>query len=182
MFYANKNILSWTIFARVLFCFTRVSILKNQGIRNVIFKLSDPGTWMAQLVKHLTHDLSSGLDLRVLSSSPALGSALGMKPTLKKNKTKLSDSLFYIQEGEHLYHSILMETLFQRCAKEIPASPCMPNNPVRKFFLVANLNLLSYSLSPVPFRSFLDIKNRCSFILSILHIPTFLHLALSLAN
>ena len=32
---------------------------------------------MAQLVKHLTLDLSSGLDLRVASSSSALGSALG---------------------------------------------------------------------------------------------------------
>ena len=33
---------------------------------------------MAQLVKH------PGLDLRVMSSSPALGSALGVKHTLKK--------------------------------------------------------------------------------------------------
>ena len=37
------------------------------------------GTWVAQSVKHLTLDLSSGLDLRVVSSSPMLG----MKPTLK---------------------------------------------------------------------------------------------------
>ena len=39
------------------------------------------------LVEHLTLGLSSGLDLRVMSSSPALGSTLGMKPTSKQNKT-----------------------------------------------------------------------------------------------
>ena len=33
--------------------------------------------WVAQLVKHLPVDLSSGLDLRVLSST----SVLGMEPT-----------------------------------------------------------------------------------------------------
>lgn len=43
-------------------------------------------TWVAQLVKHLTLDLSSGLDLRVGSSRPVLGSSLGMEPTLKKKK------------------------------------------------------------------------------------------------
>ena len=36
---------------------------------------------MAQSVKRLTLDLSSRLDLRVVSSSPALGSALGVKST-----------------------------------------------------------------------------------------------------
>ena len=35
------------------------------------------GAWVAQLVKHPTLDLSPGLDLRVMSSSPALGSVLG---------------------------------------------------------------------------------------------------------
>ena len=34
--------------------------------------------------RHLTLDLSSGLDLRVVSSSPDLGSTLGMETTLKK--------------------------------------------------------------------------------------------------
>ena len=44
---------------------------------------------MTPLVKHLTLDLSSVLHLRILSSSPMLGSGLGMKPTLKnKNKNK----------------------------------------------------------------------------------------------
>ena len=46
------------------------------------------GVGVAQLVKGPTLDLSSGLDLRVVSSSPALGSALGIKPTLKKKIIK----------------------------------------------------------------------------------------------
>lgn len=37
---------------------------------------------MAQLVKHPSLDLSSGLDLRVMSLSPVLGSMLGVE--LKK--------------------------------------------------------------------------------------------------
>ena len=41
---------------------------------------------MAQSVKHPTLDLSSGLDLRVVSSSPMLGSVLGMKVYLKIKK------------------------------------------------------------------------------------------------
>ena len=36
---------------------------------------------MAPPVKHLTFDLSSGLDVRVMSSSPELGSVLGVEPT-----------------------------------------------------------------------------------------------------
>ena len=45
------------------------------------------GTWVVQLVECLSFDLSSGLDLRVMSSSPALVSMLGMEPTyLNKNK------------------------------------------------------------------------------------------------
>jgi len=34
-----------------------------------------------QSVKHPTLDLSSGLDLRVMSSNPTLGSTWGMEPT-----------------------------------------------------------------------------------------------------
>ena len=48
--------------------------------------------WVARSVRHLTLDLSSGLDLRVMTSSPALGSMLGIKPTLK-NKEKNSNSI-----------------------------------------------------------------------------------------
>ena len=40
--------------------------------------------WVAQLVKHPTLDFTSGLDLRVMGSSPVLGSTLGMEPTFKK--------------------------------------------------------------------------------------------------
>ena len=43
---------------------------------------------MAQSVEHLTLDLSSGLDLSVMSSSPALGSILGMKPNGGKKNLK----------------------------------------------------------------------------------------------
>ena len=42
---------------------------------------------MLPLVKLLTLDLSSGLDLRVVGLSPMLSSRLGVEPTLK-NKTK----------------------------------------------------------------------------------------------
>jgi len=44
------------------------------------------GAWVAQSVKHLTLDLSSGLDLWVMSSNPVLGSTLGVEPTLKKKR------------------------------------------------------------------------------------------------
>ena len=46
------------------------------------------GTWVAPSVKRLTLDLSSGLDLRIMSSSPELGSMPAMEPTLKKKKKK----------------------------------------------------------------------------------------------
>ena len=52
----------------------------------IIKKKRDMGVWVAQLVKHLTLDLSSGLDLRVVSSSPSLGSTLGMEPTQKQKQ------------------------------------------------------------------------------------------------
>ena len=38
------------------------------------------GTWVAQSVKHVTLDLGSGHDLRVMRSSPTLGSVLNMEP------------------------------------------------------------------------------------------------------
>ena len=40
---------------------------------------------MAQSVKHPSLDLSSGLDLRVMSSSPTFGSTMGVVST-QKNK------------------------------------------------------------------------------------------------
>ena len=39
------------------------------------------GVWVAQSVKHPPLDLSSSLDLRVMSSSLALGSVQGLKLT-----------------------------------------------------------------------------------------------------
>ena len=52
------------------------------------------------MVERLTHDLSSGLDLRVVGSSPALGSTLGMEPTLnKQNKQKLEMSAGLRSQG-----------------------------------------------------------------------------------
>ena len=48
------------------------------------------GTQMAQWIKRLALDLSSGLDLRVVKSSPILNSMLGMKQTLIKIKKKKS--------------------------------------------------------------------------------------------
>ena len=67
------------------------------------------GTWVAQLLKHLTLDFISGHDLTVVRWNPVSGSVLGMEPawdalcpspacilvlsltlTLKKKKKKLS--------------------------------------------------------------------------------------------
>ena len=49
----------------------------KEGVKLSVYR----GTWLAHSVEHLTLDLSSGLDLRVVSSSPILGSTLGTKPT-----------------------------------------------------------------------------------------------------
>ena len=38
------------------------------------------GAWVVQSIETLTLDFSSGLDLRVLSSGPMLGSMLDMEP------------------------------------------------------------------------------------------------------
>lgn len=39
------------------------------------------GVWVGQLIKHLTLDLNSGFDFRIVSSSPSFGSMLDMKST-----------------------------------------------------------------------------------------------------
>ena len=44
------------------------------------------GAWVAQSVRHLTLDPSSGLDLWVMSSSSVIGSTLDMEPIGKKEK------------------------------------------------------------------------------------------------
>ena len=53
----------------------------NRGMSRQLFQCCG-GAWVAQSVKCRTLDLSSDLDLRVVSSSPRLGSTLGMEPTL----------------------------------------------------------------------------------------------------
>lgn len=68
-----------------------VAILNNQNFlkKKNSFKYSNRGPWVAQLVKPLTLDFSSGLDLRVMSSSPMLGSTQ-RGAYLKKNKSNKS--------------------------------------------------------------------------------------------
>lgn len=51
--------------------------------KNVFYGM---GTWGAQLSNYLTLHLSSGLDLRVVNSSSALCSMLGIKPTWRKKE------------------------------------------------------------------------------------------------
>ena len=66
---------------------TRHSLLKpSNGSLCHLGKSPAGGAWMAQSAEHVTFDLSSGLDLRVVSSSPMWGSTLGVKPTSKKKK------------------------------------------------------------------------------------------------
>ena len=49
------------------------------------------GTWVAQSVKHLTLDLSSGLDLRVCELKPHVGLHAGLGAILKQKQKKRSD-------------------------------------------------------------------------------------------
>jgi len=68
----QKNLFSYLVFSLILVNVTQ--------IYNVCW-----GPWVAQSGEHLTLGLGSGLDLRVVGSSPALGSTLGMETTLKIN-------------------------------------------------------------------------------------------------
>ena len=62
------------------FCFRKLNNLKSS-----VLKVPNGDCWVVQSVKCLTLDLSSGLDLKVLSSGPVsgfvLGSTLGVEPT-----------------------------------------------------------------------------------------------------
>lgn len=49
------------------------------------------GAWVAQSVKYSTLDLSIGLDVRVVSPSPTIGST----PTLKKRKKERNGNKLY---------------------------------------------------------------------------------------
>ena len=56
-------------------------VVKKKKKKPVSFKnVLDGGTWVVQLVKHLTLDFGSDHDLSVLGSSPAWGSMLSMEP------------------------------------------------------------------------------------------------------
>ena len=55
-------------------------VAREEGLE-LGFKIGWRGTWVAQSVEHLTLHLSSGLDLRDVSLSPASDSMLGMEPT-----------------------------------------------------------------------------------------------------
>jgi len=60
-------------------------------ISSVLYNLQKLwGAWVAQSAKCPTLDLSSGIDLGVMSSSPALGSTVGMAPTSKKEIKKIA--------------------------------------------------------------------------------------------
>ena len=75
---------SWLIFVVVVLVFENMFLTFIHFKSKICsIKSSSRGAWVAQLVKCPTLDLSSGLDLRVMSSSPVLGSALGMEPTQK---------------------------------------------------------------------------------------------------
>ena len=54
--------------------------VKHPTMHRTAQELSPNSTWVAQLVKRPIPDFSSGHDLRVLRSSPTLGSVLGLEP------------------------------------------------------------------------------------------------------
>ena len=58
----------------------------HKGLR--VQKPISRSRWVTQLVKCRTLDLSSGLGLGMVNLGSALGSLLGMKPTLKNKQTK----------------------------------------------------------------------------------------------
>ena len=72
-----KNIRNTSLYYLYLVLFP-VRIFRPKAFKNS--KLVG-GTWVIQSGKHLTLELSSGLDLRVVNASPMMGSALGAKPT-----------------------------------------------------------------------------------------------------
>ena len=63
----------------------------------LLFKRIHGGAWVAQSVQRLTLDLSWGFDLRVMSSSPALGSTLSMEATLNKKKEPMVSPFSWIK-------------------------------------------------------------------------------------
>ena len=66
---------------------------------------------VAQLVKCLTPDFGSSNDLRVMRSSPALGSALGMEPA----QDSLSPPFPVLLRHQKRKTNMLIETIIVRC-------------------------------------------------------------------
>lgn len=62
-----------------------VDYLQNSMVGWCIKRKNFRGAWMAHSVQYPTLDLNLGLNLRVVSSRPTLGSTLGMVPRFKKN-------------------------------------------------------------------------------------------------
>lgn len=83
------HVLNYQLTNELLKCYQFVLDLLNQEV--VLLKIGAGGERGTQ-VSQSTLDFSLGLDLRVMTSSPALGSTLGIKPTLK-NKEKNSNNI-----------------------------------------------------------------------------------------
>lgn len=60
---------------------------------NISLENVSRGTWVTELVKCQTFELTSGFDLKVMSSSPALGLMPSVACTLKKKKKEVSLSV-----------------------------------------------------------------------------------------
>ena len=54
--------------------------MKTQAKAESYYQFTFQGTWVSQMVQHVTLDFGSGHDPRVVTSSPASGSMLAMEP------------------------------------------------------------------------------------------------------
>ena len=70
----QKNITNYCIFGKL----KPIVCIESWFLRLLIIKKE--GCLVAQLVEHLTLDLGSGLDCRVMGSSSVLGSLLSVEP------------------------------------------------------------------------------------------------------
>ena len=67
------------------------------------------GARVAQSVKRLMLDLSLGLDLRVVSSSPMLGPVPGVEPTLKIRVNLKSKQIFILVQRYKMHQMNIHE-------------------------------------------------------------------------
>ena len=72
------------------------------------------GAWVVHSVKCLTLDLSSGLVVRVVSSSPGLDSALGVNPITLKKVISLGKKLFI-----EIYYLLLPGQIYLQVEKYV---------------------------------------------------------------